>query len=164
MAGELQRHRDKVALQTQGAEKLLGACPYALARSVKALHLNRFLHAMVQPAHREAFQSDPETAFEQATLTDEERELLRRRNWRGLIPYGAIFFVLEKLGALVGVSNLHICAAMKGLPLEAFLRARNAPGALYSVATVPADASQRPAVAGERCYKLTIQYMPECYS
>jgi gallate dioxygenase len=116
---------------------------------VKALRLNRFLHAMVQPAHREAFLSDPESAFEHAALTAEERDLVRRRDWRGLIRYGAIFFVLEKLGAVVGVSNLHIYAAMKGLPLEAFLQTRNAPGALYSVAAVPADASRRAEFAGE---------------
>lgn len=153
VAGELQRHRDKVALQTRGAEKLEGTYPYTLARSVKALRLNRFLHAMVQPAHRGAFLADPEAAFERAQLTEEERELLRRRDWRGLIHYGVIFFVLEKLGAVLGVSNLHLYAAMKGMPLDAFLKTRNAPGALYSVAAVPADAAQAPAFAGEAAEK-----------
>jgi gallate dioxygenase len=47
---------------------------------------------------------------------------------------GAFFFVLEKLGAVTGVSNLHIYAAMRGESLEVFQRTRNAPGALYSVA------------------------------
>jgi gallate dioxygenase len=51
-----------------------------------------------------------------------------------MIHYGVIFFMLEKLGAVVGVSNLHIYAAMRGETLEAFQRTRNAPGALYSVA------------------------------
>ena len=51
-----------------------------------------------------------------------------------MINYGVIFFVLEKLGAVVGVSNLHLYAAMRGETLEAFQRTRNAPGALYSVA------------------------------
>ena len=72
--------------------------------------------------------------LEAAGLTEQERDLIRRRDWRGLIHYGAIFFVLEKLGAVVGVSNLHIYAAMRGESLEAFRRTRNAPGALYSVA------------------------------
>lgn len=143
VAGELQRQRDKAALQTQGAERLEGTYPYTLARSVKALRLNRFLHAMVQPANRAAFLNDPETAFERAALTEEERDLLRRRDWRGLIRYGAIFFVLEKLGAVLGVSNLHIYAAMKGLPLDEFLQTRNAPSAIYSVAAVPAASGGR---------------------
>jgi gallate dioxygenase len=42
--------------------------------------------------------------------------------------------MLEKLGAVVGVSNLHIYAATRGQSLEAFPQTRNAPGALYSVA------------------------------
>ena len=53
--------------------------------------------------------------------------------------YGAIFFILEKLGAVTGVSNLHIYAAMRGETLEAFQRTRNAPGALYSVAGQSVD-------------------------
>ena len=61
-------------------------------------------------------------------------DMVRRRDWRALIHYGVIFFVLEKLGAVIGVSNLHIYAAMRGETLEAFQRTRNAPGALYSVA------------------------------
>ena len=33
-------------------------------------------------------------------LTEEERALLRARDWRGLMHYGVIFFMLEKLGAV----------------------------------------------------------------
>jgi gallate dioxygenase len=89
---------------------------------------------MVEPSHREAFLHDPEASFEAAGLTEEERDLIRRRDWRGLMHYGVIFFMLEKLGGVTGVSNLHIYAAMRGETLEAFQRTRNAPGALYSVA------------------------------
>ena len=81
----------------------------------------------VNPADRLA-------AYERASLPEEERAMVRARDWRALIRYGVIFFMLEKLGAVVGVSNLHIYAAMRGETLEAFQRTRNAPGALYSVA------------------------------
>jgi gallate dioxygenase len=50
-----------------------------------------------------------------------------------MIRYGVIFFLLEKLGAVVGVSNLHIYAAMRGQSLEDFQKTRNTK-ALYSVA------------------------------
>lgn len=83
--------------------------------------------------------ADPEGAFAEAGLTEEERDLIRRRDWRGLIHYGAIFFMLEKLGAVIGVSNLHIYAAMRGQTLEEFQKTRNAPGALYSVAGTDAN-------------------------
>jgi gallate dioxygenase len=128
------RTREAAMRQLAGAEKLGGSYPFDFRRSVKAYRLNDFLHHMVEPAHRARFLADPEASFEAAGLTEEERDLVRRRDWRGMIHYGVIFFMLEKLGAVVGVSNLHIYAAMRGQSLEEFQKTRNAPGALYSVA------------------------------
>ena len=59
--------------------------------------------------------------------------MLRRLDWPKLIHYGVIFFLLEKLGAVIGVSNPHIYAAMRGETLEEFQKTRNAK-VLYSVA------------------------------
>ena len=120
--------------QLEGIEKLEGTYPFTLKMSVKAYRLNKFLHDLTDPEHRRLFLTDEERAFEVAELTPEESELVRLRDWRGLIHYGVIFFMLEKLGAVVGVSNLHIYAAMRGQTLEEFQKTRNAPGALYSVA------------------------------
>ena len=130
----LARTREEAARQLRGVERLPGTYPFDYARSVKAYRLNDFLHRLIEPAQRARFLSDPEGAFADAGLTDEERDLVRRRDWRGLIHYGVIFFMLEKLGAVVGVSNLHIYAAMRGQSLADFQKTRNAPGALYSVA------------------------------
>ena len=130
----VERQRHHMASELQGVERLEGTYPFTLERSVKAFRINHYLHRMVEPSHREAFLRDPEASFEAAGLAEEERDLIRRRDWRGMIHYGVIFFMLEKLGAVTGVSNLHIYAAMRGETLEAFQRTRNAPGALYSVA------------------------------
>ena len=120
--------------QLAGIERLEGTYPFTLDRSVKAYRLNKFLHGLIEPARRATFREAPEVAFEDAGLTLEERALVRALDWRGLIHYGVSFFMLEKLGAVVGVSNLHIYAAMRGQTLEAFQQTRNAPGVLYSVA------------------------------
>jgi gallate dioxygenase len=117
-----------------GVEKLEGTYPFTLARSVKGYRLNKFLHAMIEPAHRERFLRDEAGAMREAGLSPEECDMIARRDWRALIRYGASFFMLEKLGAVVGISNLHIYAAMRGQSLEDFQKTRNAPGALYSVA------------------------------
>jgi gallate dioxygenase len=130
----IERHRERMAEQLAGVEKIEGTHPFTIEAAVKAFRINDYLHRMVEPAHREAFVADPEASFEAAGLTGEERDLIRRRDWRGLLHYGVIFFMLEKLGAVTGVSNLHIYAAMRGQSLEEFQRTRNAPGALYSVA------------------------------
>lgn len=128
------RTRAQAQHQLAGAEALPGSYPFTLERSVKAYRLNRFLHGLVVPEKRAAFLADEDAEFERASLTQVERALVRQRDWRGLIHYGVIFFMLEKLGAVVGVSNLHIYAAMRGETLEDFQRTRNAPNALYSVA------------------------------
>ncbi|MGO3743542.1 gallate dioxygenase [Kerstersia sp.] len=130
----LARHREHMAREWAGADALPGTYPYDLARSVHGYRINQFLHGLTQPAQRAAFLRDQESCFRAAALSDEECRLIRERDWRGLIHYGASFFLLEKLGAVIGVSNLHIYAAMRGETLAQFQQTRNAPGALYSVA------------------------------
>lgn len=124
----------RINRQLAGAEEIEGVHLFTHAASVKAYRLNKYLHALIDPDHRRRFLEQPEESFDAAGLTEQERDLVRRRDWDGLIRYGCIFFMLEKLGAVVGVSNLHIYAAMRGQTLEAFQATRNAPGAMYSVA------------------------------
>ncbi|UXU85933.1 gallate dioxygenase [Burkholderia sp. S-53] len=129
-----ERHRQRIAAELAGVEQLPGTYPFTIAKAVDAYRINDYLHRMIEPAHRARFLGDPEASFDAAGLSAQERDLIRRRDWPGLLRYGVIFFLLEKLGAVTGVSNLHIYAAMRGESLEDFQRTRNAPGALYSVA------------------------------
>ncbi len=133
-ADEVAEYLRHVGHQLAGAEQLEGTYPFTLANSTRAYRLNKFLHELIDREHRRRFLAEPEVLFAEYGLTAEECELVRTRDWRGMIHYGVIFFMLEKLGAVVGVSNLHIYAAMRGQKLEEFQKTRNAPGALYSVA------------------------------
>jgi gallate dioxygenase len=134
MADIQTEQRRHIAHQLAGVDALTGTYPFTLARSVKSYRLNKFLHDLIDPEQRAKFLGDEEAAYEDAALTAEERDMVRRRDWRAMIHYGVSFFMLEKLGAVIGVSNLHIYAAMRGETLEQFQKTRNAPGALYSVA------------------------------
>jgi gallate dioxygenase len=127
------RHRAAMAEQLAGVEEMTGTYPFDIARSVKGYRINKYLHAMIEPAHRARFLADEEAALAEADLSDEERDLIRRRDWQGLIHYGAIFFMLEKLAAVTGISNLHVYAAMRGESLEDFMKTRNTQ-VIYSVA------------------------------
>jgi gallate dioxygenase len=113
-------------VQLAGAEKLTGTYPYTLERSAKAYRLNRFLHDLIIPEFRESFRRDGDALMQSRELSAEEADLVRRRDWRGLIHYGVIFFVLEKLAAVVGVSNPQVYAAMRGQSLAEFQATRNA--------------------------------------
>ncbi len=126
-------YRERIGRELAGVERLPGTYPFTLDRSVKAYRLNSFLHRLIEPEFRQRFRADPEPLFTAAGLTAEERDLVRRRDWRGLIHYGVIFFLLEKLAAVLGITNLHVYAAMRGETLEEFQKTRNAK-MLYSVA------------------------------
>jgi gallate dioxygenase len=128
--------RARIARELEGVEQLPGTYPFTLDRSVRAYRINHFLHRLIEPQFRRAFLADPEPLFAAAALTQEECALIRARDWRALIHYGVIFFLLEKLAAVVGVTNLHVYAAMRGQSLEEFQKTRNAQ-VLYSVAGQP---------------------------
>jgi gallate dioxygenase len=133
-AEQAERQRAHINEQLAGIEKLEGTYPFNLERSVKTYRVSDFLHRLIEPAHRARFRTDEAAAMREAGLSAEEHCLIRDRDWRGLMHYGVIFFLLEKLAAVVGVSNLHVYAALRGQTLAEFQKTRNAPGALYSVA------------------------------
>ena len=142
VAARAAQQREHIGHQLKGIEDIEGTYPFTLERSVRAYRINSYLHQLIDPVFRERFSNDPESTYEEAGLTGEERDLISRRDWRGMIHYGVIFFLLEKLGAVSGVSNLHIYAAMRGQSLEDFQKTRNAPGALYSVAGSAGNGAQ----------------------
>ena len=100
---------------------------FDLERSARGLRLNRFLHGLTVAGKRKLFLDSPEEAMK--ALTEEERQMVRRLDWKAMQDYGASFFCLEKLARTKGVSNPEMVAAFRGETLEEFLRTRRVPGA-----------------------------------
>jgi len=100
---------------------------FDLERSGRGLRLNRFLHSLTDSSARALFKSDPEKAMQ--SLSEEEKDMVRRKDWKALQDYGASFFCLEKLARAKGVSNPEMVAAFRGETLDQFLKTRRVPGA-----------------------------------
>jgi gallate dioxygenase len=100
---------------------------FDLERSAQGLRLNRFLHRLTVREFRESFEDDAEQAMQ--GLSEPERDMVRRLDWKAMQDHGANFFCLEKLGRVKGVSNPEIVAHFRGETLEQFLRTRRVPGA-----------------------------------
>ena len=100
---------------------------FDLEKSGKALRLNRFLHGLTHENQRKLFLETPEEAMK--GLSPEERDMVKRLDWKALQDYGASFFCLEKLARTKGVSNPQMVAAFRGETLEDFLKTRRVPGA-----------------------------------
>jgi gallate dioxygenase len=100
---------------------------FDLERSARGLRLNRFLHSLTDAGRRKLFMSDPEAAMQ--GLTDAEKDMVRRLDWKAMQDHGASFFCLEKLARTKGVSNPEMVAHFRGETLEQFLKTRRVPGA-----------------------------------
>ncbi|MDX1403559.1 MAG: gallate dioxygenase [Woeseiaceae bacterium] len=130
---EIDAQRELIERQLRGVETLEGTHPFTLEVSHRAYRLNDFLHRLVEPEHRQRFLDDPQSLYRDFELSEEECKLLDDRNWIGLIHYGVIFFCLEKMAAVIGQSNPHVYAQMRGETMEEFQKSRNV-SMQYSVA------------------------------
>ena len=100
---------------------------FDLEKSARGLRINRFLNSLIRREMRELFLQDPNVAMKD--LTEEERDMVRRLDWKAMQDYGASFFCLEKLARTKGVSNPQMVAHFRGETLEDFLKTRRVPGA-----------------------------------
>ena len=72
------------------------------ATATRGMRLNKAAYSLKDAHQRELFARDEEAWMDQFGLTDEERELLRRRDWIGLWRSGMSIYVMVKLS---GVTN-----------------------------------------------------------
>jgi len=100
---------------------------FDLERSARGLRLNRFLHGLTVAEKRKLFLESPEQAMQ--GLSEEEKRMVLRLDWKAMQDCGASFFWLEKLARAKGVSNPEMVAAFRGETLEEFLKTRRVPGA-----------------------------------
>jgi gallate dioxygenase len=69
----------------KGIEQLQGTYPFTLETANARYRINRYLYQLIQPAFRERFLADPEATYDAAGLSQEECDLISRRDWRGMI-------------------------------------------------------------------------------
>ena len=100
---------------------------FDLERSARGLRVNRFLNGLTVEKNRKLFLDNPEDAMRD--LSEAEKDMVRRLDWKALMDYGASFFCLEKLARAKGVSNPQMVAHFRGESLEDFLKTRRVPGA-----------------------------------
>ena len=100
---------------------------FDLERSARGLRVNRFLNGLTRAENRKLFLEKPQEAMK--NLSQQERDMVMRLDWKALQDYGASFFCLEKLARVKGVSNPEMVAAFRGETLEEFLKTRRVPGA-----------------------------------
>lgn len=103
---------------------------FDLRISHRGLRLNRLCHSLNHETNRAAFRANEEDYLARADLTGEERDLIRKRDFNGLLSAGANIYYLIKLGVATGHGLYRMGARMRGETYEEFLATRNQPGAV----------------------------------
>ena len=98
---------------------------FDLRLSRRGLRLNRMCSALCSPAEREAFKQDEEAFMARFSLTEKEKDLIRRRDFEGLIEAGMNIYAMLKVGSATGNSLYRMGAQMRGESYEQFLATRN---------------------------------------
>ena len=68
----------------------------------RGIRLNKAAYSLKDAAQRELFASDEEAWMEQFGLTEEEKRLVRERDWIGLWRAGMTIYVMVKLSGVTG--------------------------------------------------------------
>ena len=114
--------------------QVTGAIPdtsiFDLRLARRGKRLNRMCAALCSPQEREAFKRDEEAFMARFGLTDAEKELLRKRDFQGLIDGGTNIYYLLKIGSATGNGLYRMGAQMRGESYEQFLATRNIRGAV----------------------------------
>jgi hypothetical protein len=70
--------------------------------AMRGIRLNKAAYSLKDEHQRELFKSDEEAWMDQFGLTDEEKELMRSRDWIGLWRAGMTIYVMVKLSGVTG--------------------------------------------------------------
>ena len=112
----------------QIARQISGSIPdtsiFDLRLSLRGKRLNRLCAALCSPAEREAFKRDEEAYMARFDLTENERALIRQRDFKGLIEAGTNIYYLLKIGSVTGNGLYQMGAQMRGETYQQFLATR----------------------------------------
>ena len=86
--------------------------------------------ALCDPRERDAFKRDEQAFLARFSLSEEEKDLIRKRDFAGLIEAGMNIYFMLKIGSATGNSLYRMGAQMRGETYEQFLSTRNIKGAV----------------------------------
>jgi protocatechuate 4,5-dioxygenase alpha subunit len=102
-----------------------GAYVFTGERSARSYHLNKMANTLSVPEKRARFQADEAGYMRDMGCSDQEIELVKHRDWKGMMDHGASIYLLLKIGAAVGHSLPQIGAHTSGMTADE-LNARRA--------------------------------------
>lgn len=82
--------------------------------------LNMFCMSLSKAQNRERFQADEDAYLDDFALTPEQRSVLLKRDWNGMLEHGGNVYYTLKLAASDGVPYEKAYALMAGMPQDEY--------------------------------------------
>lgn len=98
---------------------------FDLRASRRGYRLNKMCGSLCSPANRDEFKRDEEAYLAKFGLSEGERQLIRARDFAGMIDAGMNIYFMLKIGSVTGNSLYRMGAQMRGERYEDFLATRN---------------------------------------
>jgi len=101
-------------------DDLPGTIVFDADRARQGYHLNMFCMSMMRPENRAAFKADERAYLDRWPMTEEQKQVILKRDWNGMLALGGNIYVTAKLAATDGLSFQQIAAKMSGSTQEEY--------------------------------------------
>ena len=101
-------------------DDLPGTIVFDADRAREGYHLNMFCMSMMKPENRAAFKANERAYLDRWPMTEEQKQVILRRDWNGMLALGGNIYFTAKLAATDGLSFQQIAAKMSGSTQEEY--------------------------------------------
>ena len=101
-------------------DDLPGTIVFDADRAREGYHLNMFCMSMMKPENRTAFKANERAYLNQWPMTEEQKQVVLKRDWNGMLRLGGNIYFTAKLAATDGLSFQQIAAMMSGSTQEEY--------------------------------------------
>ena len=106
--------------ESQPYDDIPGTFVFDADRSRQGYHLNMFCMSLMKDENRKAFRADEAAYLQRFPMTPEQREVILKRDWNGMLELGGNIYYTAKLAATDGLSFQQIAAMMTGMTQQEY--------------------------------------------
>ena len=101
-------------------DDLPGTVVFDFDQARQGYHLNMFCMSLMKRDNRAAFKADQRAYLDKWPMTEEQKQVVLRRDWNGMLQLGGNIYFTSKIAATDGLSFQQIAAIMTGSTQEEY--------------------------------------------
>ena len=104
--------------QAKEYDDIPGTYVFDADRSREGYHLNMFCISLRLEVNRQAYRDDPEAYLAKYPMSEEQLQVVRDRDWNGMLALGGNIYYTAKLAAFDGITFQELAAIMTHMGSE----------------------------------------------